>query len=144
MKRRKKAVIRRTRYEEEEGEAIYFLMVYLTTLLTYIKVTGFGVTSSAIQRLAGEPEKDYDNTGQNSRSPGQDVNSGPPKQEVRLIPTEEQVNKFKKEQDKKLKGKNIKMKKRGSWLKKKIVDYRGFEINFGATCLKIATQTERR
>ena len=41
-------MIRRTRYEEEEGEAIYFLMVYLTTLLTYIKVTGFGVTSSAI------------------------------------------------------------------------------------------------
>ena len=89
-------------------------MVYLTTLSAYVKGTGFGVTSSAIQRLAGEPEKDQDNTRQNSRSPGQDVNSGPPEQEVRLIPTEEEENKFKKEQDKKLKGKNIKMKKYGS------------------------------
>lgn len=101
--------------KRREEEAIYFLMVYLTTLSAYVKGTGFGVTFSTIQRLAGEPEKDHDNTRQNSRSPGQDVNSGPRGQEVRLIPTEEEVNKFKKGQDKKQKGKNIKMKKHGNW-----------------------------
>jgi hypothetical protein len=53
-------------------------MVYLTTLSTYVKGTGFSVTSDTIKRLAGEPEKDHDNTRQNSPSPGQDVNSGPP------------------------------------------------------------------
>jgi len=40
-------------YEEQDvkrrgGEAIYFLMVYLTTLSAYVKGTGFGVTSSTI------------------------------------------------------------------------------------------------
>ena len=69
-------------------------MVYLTTLSAYVKGTGSGVTSSTIQRLAGEPEKDHDNTRQNSPSPGQDVNSGPPEQEVSLIHTEEEVNEF--------------------------------------------------
>lgn len=101
--------------ERREGEAIYFLMVYLTTLSAYVKGTGFGVTSNTIQSLAGESEKDRDNTRQNSRSSGQGVISGPPEQEVRFIPMEEEVNKFKKEWDKKLKGKNIKVKKRGGW-----------------------------
>ena len=62
--------------KRREGEVIYFLMVYLTTLSAYAKGTGFGVTSSTIYRLAGEPEKDHDYTRHNSRSPGQDVNSG--------------------------------------------------------------------
>jgi hypothetical protein len=48
MKRRKKAVIRRTRYVEEGRRGYLFLMVYLTTLSAYIKVTGFGVNSSNI------------------------------------------------------------------------------------------------
>jgi len=34
--------------ERREGEAIYFLMVYLTTLSAYVKGTGFGVTSNTI------------------------------------------------------------------------------------------------
>lgn len=91
-------------------------MVYLTTLSAYVKRTGLGLISSTIQRLDGEPEQDHDNTRHNSRSSGQDVNLGPPEYEARLIPTEEEeeeVIKIKKEQDEKLKGKNVNMKKHG-------------------------------